>query len=130
MRTEFIDTLIIGGGQAGLAMSHMLSQRGCPNIVVERHRIAERWRTERWDGLRFQFPNWSIQLPDFPFKHADPDGFTTSPEIVEYLSSYADYIGAPIRCGVTVSRLRQRKGASGFLAESSAGPVESANVVV
>lgn len=60
MRTEFIDTLIIGGGQAGLAMSHMLSQRGCPNIVVERQRIAERWRTERWDGLRFQFPNWSI----------------------------------------------------------------------
>ena len=44
MRTEFIDTLIIGGGQAGLAMSHMLNQRGCPSIVVERNRIAERWR--------------------------------------------------------------------------------------
>jgi putative flavoprotein involved in K+ transport len=75
MRTEFIDILIIGVGQAGLAMSHMLSQRGCPNIVVERHRIAERWRTERWDGLRFPFPNWSIQLPDFPFPHADPNAF-------------------------------------------------------
>src|SRR6516225_3793101 len=82
MRTEFIDTLIIGGGQAGLAMSHMLSQRGCPNIVVERHRIAERWRTERWDGLRFQFPNWSIQLPDFPFPHTEPNAFATSAEIV------------------------------------------------
>ena len=84
MRSEFIDTLIIGGGQAGLAMSHMLSQRGCPNIVVERHRIAERWRTERWDGLRFQFPNWSIQLPDFPFPYTDPDAFATSDEIVRY----------------------------------------------
>ena len=70
-----VETLIIGGGQAGLAMSHMLSQRGCPHLVLERHRIAERWQTERWKGLRFQFPNWSVRLPDFPFRHADPDGF-------------------------------------------------------
>jgi len=103
MRTEFIDTLIIGGGQAGLAMSHMLSQRGCANVVLERHRIAERWRTERWDGLRFQFPNWSIHLPDFPFAHSDPDGFATSDEIVKYLTAYADFVAASVRCGVAVA---------------------------
>ena len=109
MRTEFIDTLIIGGGQAGLAMSHMLSQRGCPNIVVEGQRIAERWRTERWDGLRFQFPNWSIQLPDFPFLYANPDTFTTSDEIVRYLTAYAKFVGAPVRCGVNVQSLQRRE---------------------
>jgi len=130
MRTEFIDTLIIGGGQAGLAMSHMLSQRGCPNIVVERHRIAERWRTERWEGLRFQFPNWSIQLPDFPFAHSDPNAFATSDEIVGYLTAYATFIGASVRCGVNVQSLRRRDSSIGFVAETSEGRIEAANVVV
>src|SRR5215831_3544381 len=130
MRTEFIDTLIIGGGQAGLAMSHMLSQRGCLGIVVERPPIAERWRTERWDGLRFQAPNWSIHLPDFPFSHADPDGFATSDEIVRYLTAYADFIGASVRCSVTVKALRRRDNLFGFVAETSDGLIEAANVVV
>src|SRR3954451_20450288 len=130
MRAESVETIIVGGGQAGLTLSHMLSKRRRAHIVLERGRIAERWRTERWDGLRFQFPNWSVQLPDFPFRRADADGFATSPEIVAYLSSYADYVRAPIRCGVTVTRLRQGDGASGFLAETSAGPIASANVVV
>src|SRR6202166_4426026 len=97
-----VETLI-GGGQAGLTMSHRLKQRGCAPLVLERHRIAERWRSERWDGLRFQFPNWSVRLPDFPFAHADPDAFATSAEIVDYLDAYADFIAAPIRCGVTVT---------------------------
>jgi len=77
MPTEYVETLVIGGGQAGLSVSHMLSQAGCRHLVLERARIAERWRTERWDGLRFQFPNWSVKLPDFPFPHADPDGFAS-----------------------------------------------------
>ena len=130
MRTEFIETLIIGGGQAGLAMSHMLSQRGSPSIVVERHRIAERWRTERWDGLRFQFPNWSIQLPNFPFRHAAPDAFASSDEIVGYLTAYAKCVGASVRCGVNVQSLRRRDSSIGFAAETSEGRIEAANVVV
>lgn len=130
MRTEFVDTLIIGGGQAGLAMSHMLSQRGCANIVVERYRIAERWRTERWDGLRFQFPNWSIQLPDFPFSPAEPNAFATSDEIVRYLTAYAKFVGASVRCGVDVQSLRRRDSLIGFVAETSEGRIEAANVVV
>ena len=130
MRTEFIDTLIIGGGQAGLAMSHMLSQRGCANIVVERHRIAERWRTERWDGLRFQFPNWSIQLPDFPFPHTEPNAFATSAEIVRYLTAYANFVGASVRCGVAVNSLRRHDRAGRFVADTSNGLIEAPNVVV
>ena len=130
MPIEQVETLIVGGGQAGLALSHMLSRRGCRHLVLERGRIAERWRTERWDGLRFQFPNWSVQLPDFPFPHTDPDAFATSAEIVDFLAAYADFIAAPIRCGVTVTALLRREGACGFLAETSDGPIEARNVVV
>lgn len=121
---------MIGGGQAGLALSHMLRQRECPHLVVERARIAERWRTERWDGLRFQFPNWSVQLPDFPFPHTDPDGFATSADIVDFLTAYAAFIDAPVRCGVDVTRLHRRDGASGFIAETSGGAIAADNVVV
>jgi len=128
MATERIDTLIIGAGQAGLAMSHMLSRRGCQHLVVERHRVAERWRSERWDGLRFQFPNWSVRLPDFPFAHRDPDGFATSSEILDFLRAYTDLVKAPVRCGVDVTSLR-RDGA-GFVAETPAGAMAARNVVV
>jgi putative flavoprotein involved in K+ transport len=129
MPTERIETLIIGGGQAGLTMSHRLKQRGVPHLVLERHRIAERWRSERWDGLKFQFPNWSVSLPDFPFLHPDPDGFATSGEILDYITAYADFVAPPIRCGVEVTRLRRRDSGSGFVAATSIGPIEAANVV-
>src|SRR6266851_2396181 len=130
MPVEHVQTLIIGGGQAGLAMSHRLKQRGLKHLVIERHRIAERWRSERWDGLRFQFPNWSVRLPDFPFPHSDPDGFATSREIVDFIGAYADFIAAPIRCGVAVTALRRRDGGSGLIAETSDGSIEADNVVV
>jgi len=130
MPIERVETLVVGGGQAGLAMSHMLGKRGLPHLVLERQRIAERWRSERWDGLRFQFPNWSIGLPDFPFPHAEPDGFATPGEIADFITAYAAFIGAPIRCGVNVSALRRRDGASGFVAETSDGAIEADNVVV
>ena len=128
MPTERVETLIIGGGQAGLAMSHMLSRRGCPHLVLERGRIAQRWRSERWDGLRFQFPNWSVRLPDFPFAHAHPEGFATSREILDYLCAYADRVEAPVRCDSAVTRLRA--GSGRFVAETAGGAIEATNVVV
>src|SRR5207244_11605810 len=88
---ERIETLVIGGGQAGLTMSHRLKQRGLKHLVLERHRIAERLRSERWDGLKFQFPNWSVSLPDFPFPHDDPDGFATVGEIIRSIDAYAAF---------------------------------------
>jgi putative flavoprotein involved in K+ transport len=130
MPVEQVQTLIIGGGQAGLTMSHRLKQRGLAHLVLERHRIAERWRSERWDGLRFQFPNWSVRLPDFPFPHTDPDGFATSGEIVDFIAAYAAFVAAPIRCGVAVTALRCRNGATGFVVETSDGAIEAMNVVV
>jgi putative flavoprotein involved in K+ transport len=130
MPIERVETLVIGGGQAGLVMSHRLKQRGLAHLVLERHRIAERWRSERWDGLRFQFPNWSVRLPDFPFPHADTDGFSKSADILDYIAAYAAFVAPPIRCGVAVTGLRRRDGAAGFLAETSDGAVEADNVVV
>ena len=130
MGVEQIQTLVIGGGQAGLAMSHRLKQRGLAHLVVERHRIAERWRTERWDGLMFQFPNWSVSLPEFAFPHTEPDAFATTGEIVQFIEAYAAFVDPPIRCGVAVTRLRRRDGATGFVAETSGGVIEAENVVV
>src|SRR3954465_5013470 len=119
MPVDEVETLIIGGGQAGLTMSHRLKQRGIAHLVLERHRIAERWRSERWDGLKFQFPNWSVRLPDFPFPHTDPDAYATTDEIVNFIDAYAAFVAPPIRCGVEVTRLRQGDGAKGFFAETA-----------
>jgi putative flavoprotein involved in K+ transport len=129
MPVEQIQTLIIGGGQAGLTMSHRLKQRGLKHLVLERHRIAERWRSERWDGLKFQFPNWSVRLPDFSFPHTDPDAFASSADIIAFIKAYADFVAPPIRCGVAVTRLRCRDDARGFVAETSDGVIEAKNVV-
>src|SRR5262249_14340217 len=130
MLTEQMETLVIGGGQAGLVMSDMLSRRGKPHLVIERGRIAERWRTERWDGLRFQFPNWSVRLPDYQFPHAEPDGFATSAQIVDFLDGYAAQIKVPIRCGVAVNALRQNERGNGYIAETSVGSIRAMNVVI
>jgi putative flavoprotein involved in K+ transport len=129
MPVEQIETLIIGGGQAGLVMSYRLKQRSLSHLVLERHRIGERWRSERWDGLKFQFPNWSVRLPDFSFPHTDPDGFAATREIVQFIDAYAAFVAPPIRCGVEVTRLH-RNGASGFVAETPEGEIEAKNVVV
>jgi putative flavoprotein involved in K+ transport len=130
MPVEQVETLVIGGGQAGLVMSHQLKQRGLSHLVLERLRVAERWRSERWDGLKFQFPNWSVRLPDFPFPHTDPDAFAANGEIVKFIEDYAAFVAPPIRCGVEVTRLRRRDGAPGFIAETAGGAIEAGNVVV
>ena len=130
MPVERVRTLIIGGGQAGLVMSHRLKQRGLSHLVLERQRIAERWRSERWDGLKFQFPNWSVRLPDFPFPHTDPDAFAATDEIIKFIDAYARFVAPPIRCGVEVTRLSQRENAAGFLAETADGTIEAEHVVV
>jgi putative flavoprotein involved in K+ transport len=129
MPDEKIETLVIGGGQAGLAMSYRLKQRAISHLVVERGRIAERWRSERWDGLKFQFPNWSVQLPDFPFPHSDLEGFADNSDIIKFIEDYAAFIAPPIRCGVTVTRLSKGSDAR-FAASTTDGTIAANNVVV
>ncbi len=129
MSVEKVETLIVGGGQAGLAMSEQLSKRGLSHLVVERHRIAERWRSERWDGLHANGPAWHDRLPSLAIAGVDPDGFATREQMVDYFVAYAERIAAPIRCGVAVTALYKKADGTGFRAETSAGTIEAANVV-
>jgi putative flavoprotein involved in K+ transport len=94
---EHHDTVVVGAGQAGLAMSAVLQRHGREHVVLERRRTAERWRAERWDSLRFQFPNWSLQLPGWRYQGGDPDGFAHYGEIVRIIEGYAAVIRAPVR---------------------------------
>ena len=87
--TEHHDIVVIGGGQAGLAMSAVLQRCGREHVVLERRRVGERWRTERWESLRFQFPNWTLELPGYAYSGDDPDGFADSREIVQVIENYA-----------------------------------------
>ena len=128
MPVEHIDTLIIGGGQAGLAMSAQLRERGVPHLVLERHRIAERWRSERWDSLVANGPAWHDRFPILTFDEIDPDAFAPKEQIAAYFEAVAEKIAAPIRCGVEVTSLQP--SGDGFVAETSAGRIEARNVVV
>ncbi len=128
MPAEQIHTLIIGGGQAGLAMSNQLRQRGVPHLILERHRIAERWRTERWDALHANGPAWHDRLPGLTIAGVEPDGFAAKDQMADYFTAYAAHVAAPIRCRVTVTALH-RAPDGGFHAETSAGSIEAVNVV-
>jgi len=125
-----VETLIIGGGQAGLAMSEHLGKRGAPHLIVERQRIAERWRSERWDSLVANGPAWHDRFPGMTFPGIDPDSFATKHQLVDYFVAYAQQIAAPIRCGVEVTALHRKADGPGFRADTSDGLIEAANVVV
>jgi putative flavoprotein involved in K+ transport len=127
---ETIDTLVIGCGQAGVAMSEHLLTKGVPHIVVERHRIAERWRSERWDSLVANGPVWHDRFPGMLFPDIDQDAFAPKELVADYFEAYARMIGAPVRCGVEVNALERSKDGGGFCASTSAGPIEARNVVV
>lgn len=130
MSSEKVQTLIIGGGQAGLAMSEHLSKCGAEHLILERRRIAERWRSERWDSLVANGPAWHDRFPGMSFSDIDPDSFATRDQIVGYFVAYAQQIKAPIRCGVEVKELKAKADGSGFCATTADGIIEATNVVV
>lgn len=124
-----IDTLVVGAGQAGVAMSEHLGRLGIEHLVLEKSRIAEAWRTARWDSLVANGPAWHDRFPGLEFQ-TPPDGFPGKDEIAEYFETYARHIKAPIRTGVAVTRVSRCEGQSGFIVESSAGSVHAQRVVV
>src|SRR5262245_32482443 len=97
-----IDTVVIGGGQAGLAMSRCLSDRSVDHVVLERGRVGERWRTERWDSLRLLTPNWQTRLPGFRYDGPEPDGYMAMSQLVAFFERYAASFAAPIEPLTTV----------------------------
>ncbi len=134
MPVETIDTLVVGGGQAGIAMSEHLTKRGVPHLVLERARIAERWRSERWDSLVANGPAWHDRFPGLKFSEIDPSiepGVFVPKEIVaDYMVAYATKVAAPIRGGVEVLKIQRNVGRMGFRAETSQGVIEAKRVVV
>ncbi|NVN43291.1 NAD(P)-binding domain-containing protein [Asaia siamensis] len=130
MTVEIVDTLVIGGGQAGVAMSEHLRMRDVPHLVVERGRIAERWRSERWDSLVANGPAWHDRFPNKTFDKTQPDGFASKEEITAYFEAYAQQIEMPLRCGVEVLNLSRASEGEGFDAKTDAGVIRARNVVV
>ena len=104
------DAIIIGAGQAGLAMSYCLGSLGIDHVVLERGNVAERWRSERWDSLRLLTPNWMNRLPGWWYRGDDPDGFLPASELLSFLEAYAKDSGAPVITGSAVISVRRIPG--------------------
>lgn len=129
MADEHTEVLVVGAGQAGVAMSEHLSEAGIPHIVVERNRIAEQWRTGRWDSLVANGPAWHDRFPGLEFVDLDPDAFASKDQVADYFVAYAEKIGAPIRTGVEVRSVTRHEGRSGFRVETSEGVIHARAVV-
>ncbi len=126
---EEIEVVVVGAGQAGVAMSEHLTNAGVPHVVLERDRIAERWRTERWDSLVANGPAWHDRFPGLEFSEYDPDAFVPKEAIADYFVAYAKKFDAPIRTGVEVKSVTKNLGGSGFRVETSQGVIQSRYVV-
>jgi putative flavoprotein involved in K+ transport len=98
-----VDTIVIGAGHAGLAVSHCLAERSIEHVVLERGEIANSWRHERWDSLTLLTPNWQSRLPGFAYSGDDPDGFMSMPELIAFIDDYASANAAPVQTQTTVT---------------------------
>ncbi len=129
MSIEKVEALVVGAGQAGIAMSEHLSAANVPHLVLERSRIAERWRSERWDSLVANGPAWHDRFPGLEFENASPDAFVPKEQVADYFVAYAEQIKAPIRCGVEVREVRRNDEGPGFRVETSDGIIEANHVI-
>lgn len=127
--TEKIDTVVVGAGQAGIAMSEHLRDMGVPHLVLERSRIAERWRSERWDSLVANGPAWHDRFPGLEFDDVTPETFPPKERMARYFEEYARLIDAPVRTGVEVKSVRRAPGRPGFIVSTSQGEIEALRVV-
>ena len=123
-----VTTVVVGAGQAGLAMSRCLSERSIEHVVLERGRIANSWRTGRWDSLRLLTPNWQSRLPGYRYQGDDPGGYMTMPEVTAYLSTYAALIDAPVEEETEVTSITAEKDA--FVVATNNGEWHALSVVL
>ena len=126
--SEEVEVVVVGGGQAGVAMSEHLGNAGVPHVVLERGRIAEKWRSGRWDSLVANGPAWHDRFPGLEFD-GDPAAFVPKEQVADYFAAYAQKIGAPIRCGVDVTSVQKNAGAPGFRVQTSHGAINARFVV-
>lgn len=129
MSVEKTNTLVIGAGQAGIAMSEHLGAMGIDHIVLERKRIAERWRSERWDSLVANGPAWHDRFPSLKFDDIGADVFPPKERMAQYFEDYARMINAPVRTGVEVLRVQRNQKRPGFTVTTSDGVFDALHVV-
>ena len=129
MSIEKVDTLVVGAGQAGIALSEHLGSHGLQHLIVEKNRVAEAWRSGRWDSLVANGPAWHDRFPNMEFAHTDGDGFPDKEAVADYLNDYAKMVDAPIRTGVEVLSARRNDKRPGFTIETSKGLLEANNIV-
>ena len=125
---EHFTTVVIGAGHAGLATSRCLSERSVDHVVLERGEVANSWRRERWDSLRLLTPNWQSRLPGYRYEGADPDGFMTMPEVIEFVTRFADVAGAPVRTHTAVTSVTQTD--EGYYVATSRGDLRCRSLVL
>ena len=124
-----VGTLIVGGGQAGLAMSEHLARLGQDHLILEKDRIVEKWRSARWDSLVANGPAWHDRFASKMFSDTDPDGFPTKESVISYFETFAEEINAPLLCGVEVLSVTPNGRDGNYLVETSDGPFSAPNVV-
>ncbi len=129
---EQVVVVVIGGGQAGLAISYYLTQQGHTHVVLEQAtQVVPAWRHGRWDSFTLVTPNWTVRLPGFPYQGGDPDGFMPRADVVRHLEQYAASFQAPVRCGVQVTAVDPARNGQGYLVSTADGATyAAANVVV
>ena len=123
-----IDTVVIGAGHAGLSVSRLLTRAGCPHVVLERGRVGERWRSERWDSLHLLTPNWMTRLPDRWYRGPDPEGFMRATDFVGLLDRYAGTLDVPVLTGTSV--LEVSASGDGYRVVTDQGTWRARRVVV
>ena len=123
------EVVVVGGGQAGLSISHGLKAEGIEHVVFEKHRAMHVWRTQRWDNFCLVTPNWQCALPGHPYRGDDPHGFMKRDEIVQYLDAFRAHVNAPLREGVAVELVKPLPE-GGFLVRSSEGECTAQQIVV
>ena len=124
-----VDVVVVGAGQAGLATSYHLARHGIEHVVLDRGRVAESWRTRRWDSFALNGPNWAFILPDYEYDGPDPDAFMVRDELVGRFSDYAAHINAPVEEGVDVARVTRDELSDRYLLTTSKGEVSARAVV-
>lgn len=129
MSVEKTDTVVVGAGQAGIAMSEHLTSMDIPHIVLERNRVAEAWRSQRWDSLVANGPAWHDRFPGLEFDDVAPDAFPPKERMARYFEDYAQLIKAPIRTNTQVESVVKCDGRPGFIVTTSSGQIEAQRVV-
>lgn len=123
------EVVVVGGGQAGIAASYHLRSRGISHVVLERERIAERWRSARWDSLVANGPAWHDRFPVLEFSDCDPDDFAPKDRVAAYFVEMVEKFSLPVVEGVEVKKVVRDVDCGGFHVETTAGDISARYVI-